>query len=242
MNASALTRLRTLNAINADAKSYIAATQVLCCFCNTNCDGNCTGGGTGYTGPTGPAGTSTNTGATGPQGPTGAIGTIGATGVTGAPGVTGPTGPTGLQGPISYYIFEGGAPDSDYYVGPAFDCGSVATGDFQIQFQFRRGPSSLWTSANPTLADGEMGLETDTHLFKIGDGSHNWVSLSYGGFTGPTGPAGNGTGTGGTGSTGPTGPTGPTGSPGPITYFSFDGGSSSNNYIYGPAFDCGTSV
>jgi hypothetical protein len=220
MNASALTRLRTLNAINADAQSYIAATQVLCCFCNTNCGGDCAGG-TGYTGPTGPAGYASNTGA------------------------TGPTGPTGRQGPISYYIFEGGAPDSDYYVGPAFDCGSVATGDFQIQFQFRRGPASLWTSANPTLADGEMGLETDTHLFKIGDGSHNWVTLAYGGFTGPTGPAGNGNGTGGTGSTGPTGttgPTGPTGSPGPITYFSFDGGSSSNNYIYGPAFDCGTSV
>jgi len=214
MNASALTRLRALNAIAADAQSYVAATQVICCFCNEPCGGNCSGSGTGYTGPTGPSGFASNTGA------------------------TGATGPTGLRGAISAYIFEGGAPDSKYEVGPAFDCGSVATGDFQIQFQFRRGPSTLWTSANPKLAAGEMGLEIDTHLFKIGDGSNNWVSLSYGGFTGPTGPGG----TGATGATGATGPTGPTGIPGPITYFSFDGGSSSNNYIMGPAFDCGTSV
>ena len=74
MNASALTRLRALNAIAADAQSYVAATQVICCFCNKPCEGNCTGTGTGYTGPTGPAGTSSNTGATG---------TIGATGATG---------------------------------------------------------------------------------------------------------------------------------------------------------------
>ena len=95
-----------------------------------------------------------------------------------------------------------------------------------------------------------MGLELDTHLFKIGDGSTPWRTLAYGGFTGPTGPGGNGNGTGGTGftgytgytgSTGSTGPTGPTGSPGPIAYLRFDGGSSSNNYTYGPAFDCGTS-
>ena len=40
-----------------------------------------------------------------------------------------------------------------------------------IQFQFRRGTASQWTSANPVLAAGEMGIETDTDKFKIGDGS-----------------------------------------------------------------------
>jgi hypothetical protein len=53
-----------------------------------------------------------------------------------------------------------------------------------IQIQFRRGTASEWTSANPTLAVGEMGIETDTDLFKIGDGTTAWTSLAYGGLTG----------------------------------------------------------
>jgi hypothetical protein len=36
-----------------------------------------------------------------------------------------------------------------------------------IQLQFRRGVATQWTADNPILADGEMGLETDTRLFKI---------------------------------------------------------------------------
>ena len=70
------------------------------------------------------------------------------------------------------------------------------------QIQLRNDTSSNWTSANPTLAVGEMGVETDTDQFKIGDGSTAWNSLGYGGIQGPTGP------TGATGDTGPTGPTG----------------------------------
>lgn len=56
-----------------------------------------------------------------------------------------------------------------------------------IQFQFRRGTASQWTSANPTLAAGELGLETDTYSFKIGNGLTGWVGLPYVGITGPTG-------------------------------------------------------
>ena len=48
--------------------------------------------------------------------------------------------------------------------------------------QFRRDTSSNWTSVNPTLAEGEMGLETDTGKFKIGNGSSNWTTLAYGGL------------------------------------------------------------
>lgn len=59
-----------------------------------------------------------------------------------------------------------------------------------IQLQFRRGTSSEWTSANPTLAAGELGLETNTSLFKIGNGSTAWNSLGYGGLTGAQGPPG----------------------------------------------------
>jgi hypothetical protein len=59
-----------------------------------------------------------------------------------------------------------------------------------IQIQFRRGTASEWTSANPTLAVGEMGLETDTDLFKIGDGTTAWTSLGYGGIEGTSGADG----------------------------------------------------
>jgi len=53
-----------------------------------------------------------------------------------------------------------------------------------VQIQFRRGTAASWTSANTVLAEGEMGLETDTSLFKIGDGTTAWNSLAYGGFDG----------------------------------------------------------
>jgi len=49
----------------------------------------------------------------------------------------------------------------------------------QTQFQFRRGTASQWTSANPTLAAGELGFETDTGKAKIGDGSTAWTSRAY---------------------------------------------------------------
>ena len=45
--------------------------------------------------------------------------------------------------------------------------------------QLRRDTAANWTSVNPTLAAGEMGLETDTNLFKIGDGSTAWSALLY---------------------------------------------------------------
>ena len=83
-----------------------------------------------------------------------------------------------------------------------------------IQLQFRRDTSTNWTQNNPRLASGEMGIETNTGLFKIGNGTDYWVTLDYGGLagaTGDTGPAGSGGGGGGgdTGDTGPTGATGP---------------------------------
>jgi hypothetical protein len=47
------------------------------------------------------------------------------------------------------------------------------------QIQVRRGTASSWTSANPTLAAGEWGMETDTKLYKIGDGTTTWNALIY---------------------------------------------------------------
>ena len=56
------------------------------------------------------------------------------------------------------------------------------------QIQHRRDTAANWTSANPTLAAGQFGIETDTNKLKIGDGSTAWTSLAY--FTG--GGAGSG--------------------------------------------------
>lgn len=43
----------------------------------------------------------------------------------------------------------------------------------------RADTAANWTSNNPTLAVGEIGFETNTSKFKIGDGSTAWNSLSY---------------------------------------------------------------
>ena len=47
------------------------------------------------------------------------------------------------------------------------------------RLQQRRDTAANWTSNNPTLAGGEIGYETDTKKFKVGDGSTAWTSLSY---------------------------------------------------------------
>ena len=36
-----------------------------------------------------------------------------------------------------------------------------------VRLQLRRGTASQWTSSNPILASGEMGVETDTRKVKI---------------------------------------------------------------------------
>jgi hypothetical protein len=176
-------------------------------------------------------------GATGATGAQGIQGLTGPTGDIGAPGDIGPTGQTGPTGPIEFYEFDGGDPFTDYVIGPGFDCGNAPTGTLNIQFQFRRGLASVWQSASTILAQAEFGLETDTNLFKIGDGVTEWNTLPYGGFTGPTGvtgPAGFGsTGATGAGDTGATGPTGP------IIAYIFDGGQPSTSYVVGPAFNAG---
>lgn len=48
-----------------------------------------------------------------------------------------------------------------------------------LQIQLRRDTSSNWTSVNPILAQGEIGIETNTLKFKIGNGSTAWNSLAY---------------------------------------------------------------
>ena len=79
-----------------------------------------------------------------------------------------------------------------------------------VEIQYRRGTAAQWTAANPILAIGEPGYETDTGRFKVGNGVDTWSALVYSsGPAGPTGP------TGSTGLDGPTGPTGAQGNTGP---------------------------
>lgn len=47
------------------------------------------------------------------------------------------------------------------------------------RMQQRRGTASQWTTANTILAAGEIGFETDTNQFKIGDGTTAWADLPY---------------------------------------------------------------
>ena len=48
-----------------------------------------------------------------------------------------------------------------------------------IEIQLKRGVAANWTSLNPILAQGEIGYETNTNKFKIGDGVTDWSSLAY---------------------------------------------------------------
>lgn len=41
----------------------------------------------------------------------------------------------------------------------------------------RRGLASEWASVNPVLGSGEFGLESDTGIIKIGDGTTAWQEL-----------------------------------------------------------------
>lgn len=47
------------------------------------------------------------------------------------------------------------------------------------KIQIRRGTASSWNTANPILSSGELGFETDTNKFKIGDGISEWDGLDY---------------------------------------------------------------
>ena len=53
--------------------------------------------------------------------------------------------------------------------------------------QQRQGTADQWLTADPVLGAGEIGFETDTNSFKIGDGVNSWTSLDY--FTNENGLA-----------------------------------------------------
>lgn len=49
----------------------------------------------------------------------------------------------------------------------------------ETRIQLRRDTGSNWTSNNPVLAIGEIGIDTTINNLKIGDGSTAWNALPY---------------------------------------------------------------
>jgi hypothetical protein len=71
----------------------------------------------------------------------------------------------------------------------------ISTMAVQTRIQVRRGSLSQWNAASGVLGQGilyqgELGYETDTGRFKIGDGSTAWATLNYGSVRSVTGVSG----------------------------------------------------
>jgi hypothetical protein len=70
------------------------------------------------------------------------------------------------------------------------------------RIRLMRGTQTEWDTVDPVLRLGEIGLEMDSHRYKVGDGTQNWADLtgrrggywidagSQPGAQGPQGPQG----------------------------------------------------
>ena len=55
----------------------------------------------------------------------------------------------------------------------------MADTQLKTKILLRNDLATAWTTANPTLLKGEIGIEIDTNKFKIGDGTKKWNEWSY---------------------------------------------------------------
>lgn len=55
----------------------------------------------------------------------------------------------------------------------------MANYEVKTKIYLRNDTAANWTSANPTLGKGEIGIEIDTNRMKIGNGTTNWNSSDY---------------------------------------------------------------
>lgn len=55
----------------------------------------------------------------------------------------------------------------------------MAGTQLKTRILLRNDTATAWTTANPVLMKGEIGIEIDTNKFKIGDGTNTWSALSY---------------------------------------------------------------
>lgn len=46
-----------------------------------------------------------------------------------------------------------------------------------VRMMQRRGTAAQWEAVNPVLGDGEIGVEKDTGIIKVGDGVAAWMDL-----------------------------------------------------------------
>lgn len=60
----------------------------------------------------------------------------------------------------------------------------MANTTLNVKIQIRNDTKNNWTTQNPVLLKGEMGVETDTRKFKFGDGVSDWKTLEYASATG----------------------------------------------------------
>lgn len=60
----------------------------------------------------------------------------------------------------------------------------MANTTLDVKIQIRNDTKNNWTTQNPVLLKGEMGVETDTRKFKFGDGVNDWKTLEYASATG----------------------------------------------------------
>lgn len=52
-------------------------------------------------------------------------------------------------------------------------------GQAQARMQQKRASALEWTTANPVLSDGEIGIESLTNKLKLGNGKLKWSELPY---------------------------------------------------------------
>ena len=57
----------------------------------------------------------------------------------------------------------------------------MADKTLNIRIQLRNDTAENWTTQNPVLLKGEMGVEFDTGKIKIGNGTDHWTTLKYSG-------------------------------------------------------------
>ena len=57
----------------------------------------------------------------------------------------------------------------------------MADRTLNIRIQLRNDTAENWTTQNPVLRKGEMGVEIDTRKIKIGNGTDHWTTLEYSG-------------------------------------------------------------
>ena len=55
----------------------------------------------------------------------------------------------------------------------------MATNQIKTRIVLRNDLAANWMANNPIMLTGELGVESDTGYFKIGDGEHNWNDLPY---------------------------------------------------------------